>query len=256
MRITRIFTPESLSSGGELILPEPAGHHLTRVLRARVGDFLQVFDGKGHEHGAVITAIHGALVTVKVETAVVVTNESPLRITLAQGVARGERMDLIVQKATELGVADIVPVLTVRSVAKFDQTQALKKKNHWQAIAISACEQCGRAHVPPVAKPTPLSEWLARSQATTDVRLLLDSTAARSLSEQLAAPLRGADQKSVRVLIGPEGGLSQAERDAACRAGFSPVALGPRILRTETAALAALTVLQALWGDLSSPSRR
>jgi 16S rRNA (uracil1498-N3)-methyltransferase len=212
-------------------------------LRLVAGDELLLFDGCGKEVTASIAEIRGGTVHVIAAAPVAVNRESPLRLTLVQGVSRGERMDLVMQKATELGVTRLVPVMTERSVVKLDATQAAKRLQHWQGVVAAACEQSGRAWLPEVLPPQPLLKWLTQPAAEEESRFLLhpgSTTRARDLPTL----------RSATLLIGPEGGLSPQERDAALRSGFQDLSLGPRILRTETAALAALAALQAIAGDL------
>lgn len=243
MRMNRIFCDGPLASGAELLLPPAGAYHVARVLRMREGAPLAVFDGSGLEFRAEIVRVSGDDVTVRLAEQTAGAAESPLRITLLQGVSRSERMDWTLQKATELGVATIAPVLTSRSVVRLDEKQALKKQGHWRGIVIAACEQCGRAKVPHVAAPVALREHLANTRKE-GLRLVLSPSAPGSL-----AGLTSLSNK-VELLIGPEGGLDDDELVAAQKASFMPVRLGPRVLRTETAAVVALTVLQALWGDL------
>lgn len=243
MRTIRVLVPGLPAAGGAFDLPAGASAHVARVLRLVAGDELVLFDGFGQEAMASITAVRGAAVSVQAAAAMPVDRESPLRLTLVQGVSRGERMDLVMQKATELGVARLVPVLTERSVVKLDSAQAAKRLQHWQGVVAAACEQSGRAWLPEVAAPQPLLKWLAQPPAADEARFLLhpgSTTRARDLPALRAATL----------LIGPEGGLSPQEREAALLAGFQDLSLGPRVLRTETAALAALAALQAVAGDL------
>lgn len=243
MRTIRVLAPGLPAAGGAFDLPAGPAAHVARVLRLVAGDELVLFDGFGQEAMASITAVRGAAVSVQTAAAMPVDRESPLRLTLVQGVSRGERMDLVMQKATELGVARLVPVLTERSVVKLDAAQAAKRLQHWQGVVAAACEQSGRAWLPEVAAPQPLLKWLAQPPAAGEARFLLhpgSTTRARDLPALRAATL----------LIGPEGGLSPQEREAALLAGFQDLSLGPRVLRTETAALAALAALQAVAGDL------
>jgi 16S rRNA (uracil1498-N3)-methyltransferase len=209
----------------------------------REGAPLRVFDGTGGEFAAEITQVQGDKVTVRLGNQAQVPTESPLKITLVQGISRGERMDWTLQKATELGVAAIAPVLTARSVVRLDSKQAEKKQQHWHGIVVGACEQCGRARIPTVATPMTLRDYFATVRKD-GMRLVLSPTAPASLAGIASLPSK------VELLIGPEGGLDDDELVAAEKAGFMPVRLGPRVLRTETAAVVALTVLQALWGDL------
>jgi 16S rRNA (uracil1498-N3)-methyltransferase len=249
MRLTRIYVPEPLAVGNEVPLPEQAGTHLTRVLRLEEGAPLTLFNGAGGEYSATLGARHGksGRSTARVVSHDPVERESPLSITLLQGVARGERMDLIVQKATELGIARIVPVLAERSVVRVDSKQRARKQEHWQGIVIAACEQCGRNRVPIVDEPMPLGDALAKLPADS-ARALLAADAGQSLADFAA---RGA-RRPLALLIGPEGGLADNERQFAAARGFQDCRLGPRILRTETAGLAALATLQAVAGDFSA----
>jgi 16S rRNA (uracil1498-N3)-methyltransferase len=244
MRVNRIHVPGPLAAGEEVMLPRQAGEHLTRVLRMEPGATFTVFDGRGGEYAAQL-ATTGRQVSARLLRHDALERESPLILTLLQGVARGERMDLIVQKATELGVTRIVPVLTERSVVKVDVRQRTRKHEHWQAIAISACEQCGRNRIPEVAEPQGLGDALAALPADTN-RCLLAADGALPLA---SVPRGGS---GIALLIGPEGGLADGERRLARAQNFVAYRLGPRILRTETAGLAALATLQATLGDLSA----
>jgi 16S rRNA (uracil1498-N3)-methyltransferase len=243
VRLSRVFIEAPLASGAAVKLSGTAANHVMRVLRLRVGQELTLFNGSGGEFAASIASFTGSSVTVAVGAERAVERESPLQLTLAQGVSRGERMDLVMQKATELGVTHLVPVLTERSVVRLDASQAARKLSHWRAICIAACEQSGRNRPPGVVGPVMLGDFL-RSDLKSGTRLLLSP----------AAPLRIVEvprpAHSVTVLIGPEGGLTQEEQERALAAGFVGVRLGPRVLRTETAAIAALTLLQREFGDL------
>ncbi len=232
-----------MSPGSEVNLPAAGAYHVSRVLRLRAGAPLVVFDGTGGEYQAEITRVEGDAVAVKLAQHVPGTAESPLRVTLVQGVSRSERMDWTLQKATELGVNAIAPVLCARSVVRLDGKQAAKKQGHWHGIVVGACEQCGRTRVPSVATPVSLKHYLS-SVKKEGLRLVLSPSAPGSLAGLASLP------NKVELLIGPEGGLDDDELTAACNAGFMPVRLGPRVLRTETVAVVALSVLQALWGDL------
>lgn len=247
MRLTRLHVEGPLSSGRRITLAGNAASHVTRVLRLRVGAQLVLFDGSGGEYEASIDKAHGGEVTVAIGEHQGIERESPLALTLAQGVSRGERMDLVVQKATELGVTRIVPVLTERSVVRLTAQQSDRKLIHWRAITIAACEQCGRNRLPELATPVTLAQLLGaagESGAASGLRLLLSPEGSATLAG-LTRPMAAAT-----VLIGPEGGFSDAEEQAAVAAGFTAVRLGPRVLRTETAAIAALTLLQRELGDL------
>ncbi|HWZ63105.1 MAG TPA: 16S rRNA (uracil(1498)-N(3))-methyltransferase [Steroidobacteraceae bacterium] len=247
MRLTRLHVEGPLASGRRITLAGNAASHVTRVLRLRVGAQLVLFDGSGGEYEGSIDKAHGGEVTVAIGEHHALERESPLALTLAQGVSRGERMDLVVQKATELGVTRIVPVLTERSVVRLTAQQSDRKVNHWRAITIAACEQCGRNRLPELAAPVTLAQLLGGdggSGMASGMRLLLSPEGSATLAG-LMRPTAAAT-----VLIGPEGGFSDAEEQAAVAAGFTAVRLGPRVLRTETAAIAALTLLQRELGDL------
>ena len=243
MRLNRIYCGGPLASEATLLLPAAGAYHVARVLRMRAGAPLIVFDGKGNDYQAEISQVDGDAVSVRLGSQMPGIGESPLRITLVQGISRGERMDWTLQKATELGVAAVAPVLTARSVVRLDEKQAEKKQAHWQAIAVGACEQCGRSRIPTVTAPLALRNYFT-SVRKEGMRLVLSPAAPGSLAGLASLPSK------VELLIGPEGGLDDEELLAARNAGFMPVRLGPRVLRTETAAVVALTVLQALWGDL------
>lgn len=243
MRLNRIFCEGPLTTGTTVPLSSAGAYHVARVLRMRPGAPLIVFDGSGVDHQAEIVAVEGDNVTVHLRQHTPGTGESPLKISLVQGISRSERMDWTLQKATELGVTSISPVLTARSVVRLDEKQASKKQTHWRGIVIGACEQCGRSRVPAVSGPVTLRDYFA-SVRKDGMRLVLSPSAPASLAGIASLPSK------VELLIGPEGGLDDDEIAAAQKAGFMPVRLGPRVLRTETAAVVALTVLQALWGDL------
>lgn len=243
MRLTRVHLPGPLAPGGRRTIEGDAASHITRVLRLRPGDPLLLFDGTGGEHAAQIEGLRKGAVVVTVGDRSAVQRESPLHLTLAQGISRGERMDWVVQKASELGVRRIAPLLTERSVVKLDARQAQRKLEHWQAIATAACEQSGRTSIPDIAPPLPLGDFLPALDARA-TRLLLSPATGGRISD-LPAPAG-----ELLVLIGPEGGLTEAEQRAALAAGFLAVRLGPRVLRTETAAVAALALLQHRYGDM------
>lgn len=244
MRLTRVYVEGPLQPGQRHSLQGSAINHVTRVLRLRSGDTLTVFDGSGGEFPATIEDVRRDTVSVLLGAHAPVERESPLPLTLVQGISRGERMDWVVQKATELGVATIVPVFTERSVVQLDARQALKKVQHWRSIAVGACEQSGRNRLPVIAAPVPVAQFLEQLEPAAQVRLLLSPRAHQRLTAVRAA------ERGALVLIGPEGGLSDNEQESAQTHGFIPVMLGPRILRTETAAVVALSLLQQQWGDL------
>jgi 16S rRNA (uracil1498-N3)-methyltransferase len=243
MRLTRVYVDEPVIGGKHLVIQGSAANRIARVLRLRSGDPLTVFDGSGGEFGARIEEFRKEAVVVSVGEHRALDRESPLSLTLAQGISRGEKMDWIIQKATELGASRIVPMFTKRSVVRLDEKQAERKLQHWRAIACAACEQCGRNRIPELAEPVDFFDLLP-ADTSGRTRLLLSPS----------GDLRIDDLKSVgagiTVLIGPEGGLEDVEQEAALAAGFKAVRLGPRVLRTETAAIAALTVIQRYFGDL------
>ncbi|KQY49655.1 16S rRNA (uracil(1498)-N(3))-methyltransferase [Lysobacter sp. Root494] len=245
MRLTRVYVEAALSPGAELPLPEGAALHLSRVLRLAIGDECVLFNGDGHDHAARIVALDKRGVRVAIESSRVVDNESPLRITLLQGVARGEKMDLILQKATELGVTSITPLWSQRSEVKLEGERMVKRLAHWRGVVASACEQCGRARVPEIASPVVLAAALEAMPAG-GLRLILDPEG--ELAMGAMSPAAG---EHVTLAVGPEGGWSSVDRKQLRNAGFRGVRLGPRILRTETAGLAAIAALQARFGDLA-----
>ena len=242
MRLNRVHVEVPVGGRVHVDLDGTAANHVARVLRLRAGDALILFDNAGGEYAATVVSLARHAVRVAVGEYLPTQRESPLHVTLAQGISRGERMDVVVQKATELGVWRIIPLLTERTVVRLNEAQAANRLRHWRAIAIAACEQCGRNHVPEITAPMALQKFLV-SDLPDGLRLLLNPDGglrARDLPASDAATL----------LIGPEGGLSAAERTAANAAQFQGLSLGPRILRTETAALAALAIIQQQLGDL------
>ena len=243
MRTTRIFVDEPLSPGVRIALPEDAATHLVRVLRLQAGDGCVLFNGDGGDYSATIVSATKRGVEADVGARANIDNESPLRITLVQGIARGEKMDWILQKATELGVASVLPVQSDRSEVKLDGERAVKRLVHWQGVVVSACEQSGRARVPDVAAAQPLAS-VANALASTH-RFLLDPEA-----EDAIATMPAIDGTCV-LAVGPEGGWSERDRAVLEAAGFKGLRLGPRILRTETAGIAAIAALQARFGDLA-----
>jgi 16S rRNA (uracil1498-N3)-methyltransferase len=239
---TRLYCDTSLSPGAEIVLPEAAARHAVTVLRLQTGDTLRLFNGTGGEYAASLVAANKREARARLTEFHAAECESPLQITLALGISAGERMDYSLQKATELGVTAIQPLATERSVVRLAGERADKRLQHWQHVVIAACEQCGRNRVPAVAPVQKLFSYLATVDR--NKRLLM-------LSPDGPTPLKQVPFASDAVLlIGAEGGLAPAECEAAEASGFQPVSLGPRILRTETAPVAALAVLQALWGDI------
>lgn len=241
MNLPRFYCREALSPGACIDLPEPVARHAVRVLRLPPGAAMVLFDGRGGEYAAHIERIEKNRVVVMLGAWRDVERESTLTVTLVQAVQAGEKMDFTIQKAVELGVADIVPVDSRRSVTRLAGERAAKRGAHWQGVAAAACEQCGRNQVPQVAPLQKLEHWLAQP-ARPGLRLMLAPEAEHSLADLPPA-------SAVQLLIGAEGGLDPQEMRAAEQAGFQAVRLGPRVLRTETAGLAALAALQALWGD-------
>ena len=242
----RIHCPTPLASGALVDLPAGAARHV-QVLRLQPGNVITLFDGGGGEYAATITQMGRSDVRVEIGAHDPVERESPLDITLLQGVARGERMDLIVQKSTELGITRIVPVLAERSIVRVDAQQRERKREHWQAIASSACEQSGRNRVPAVSEPRSLGDAIAALPAES-ARFLLAADGEQPLT---AFALRTRGQPLV-LFIGPEGGIADNEEKFARANGFVGCRIGPRILRTETAGLAALAALQAIAGDFGT----
>ena len=228
--------------GEAVSLAEKPSHHLTKVLRLETGDPVIVFNGDGYEYPGIIVEIHAKSVAVKIQAQDQPGRESELSIELGQGVSRGERMDFVLQKSVELGVTRVTPLWTDRCQVKLDGSRLAKRLAHWTSIIHSACEQSGRTAVPQLQHPTTLASWTRLTDK--QLGLVLDPTATRNLREITPA-------RDIKLLIGPEGGLSDEEISTATGFGFIPVRLGPRILRTETAALASVTALQTLWGDMS-----
>ena len=247
MRLTRVHVDAALTPGSIVELPRETASHLAKVLRARSGDQLVLFSGDGREYAGAIESVRGARVTASVGHGADVDRESPFAITLVQSIPRGDRMDFIVQKATELGVTRIVPVLSQRSVVRLGAAQAESKAAHWRAVVVNACEQCGRNRLPIIEAPCPLIDYLGSDAAagagTRTARFVLEPDL------QATAPPEAVETLA-QIAIGPEGGFGAEELDAFRIAGFVKVRLGPRILRTETAAIAALTWLQTRFGDM------
>lgn len=242
MRFTRIYVAQKLASADIVELAPDAAAHLVKVLRAHEGDELVLFNGDGREFKGIIEKARGTRVSVAVSECVEIDRESPLGITLIQCVPRGDRMDFIVQKATELGVSRIIPVLSQRSVVRLDSAQAESKLAHWRAVAIGACEQCGRNRLPHIEAPRQLIHYLG--EPTTCLSRLVCEPDSSSSSAEVSGAM-------VEIAVGPEGGFQPAELEAFRVSGFLRVRLGPRVLRAETAALAAITWLQSRFGDMS-----
>ncbi len=239
----RFFTDSPLALNTDIQLSENAAAHATRALRLNVGDHAIVFNGDGFDYACTLTSVKKNAVTVTIIDSKPISNESPLNITLLQGISSGDRMDFTIQKAVELGVRQIQPINSQRSVVKLTHDRAEKRVEHWQNVAVSACEQSGRAFVPKVLPPLTLEGWLSQNPYNNTVRILLNPVGAKRLAE-IQKP-----DAAIELLIGAEGGLSQGEIDLATSQSFQSIVLGPRILRTETAALTAISVMQSLWGD-------
>ncbi len=243
MRIPRIYTPTPLHSGATIELDDNAFSHAVRVLRLTEGAPLILFNGEGGEYEATLCDVQKKRASAAIGMHSPRECESPLPIMLGQCISRGEKMDFTIQKAVELGVTEIVPLFSERCGVKLDKERSDKRTSHWQSIIISACEQSGRNHLPRLHAPLPLEQWLGTVEAS--CKLVLDPCASHSLP-QLPKP-----EKNLALLIGPEGGLSDAELERAIKSGFNGIRLGPRILRTETAGLVVLSSIQQLWGDLA-----
>jgi len=242
MRRSRVYTPQHLVLSGSLELEGPASHYLLRVLRLSAGDPVTLFNGNGRDYLGEICQVKRQCATVMISGSEIPENESPLKITLVQAISRGERMDYSLQKATELGVFCVQPVTSSRVEVRLDEKRQAKRQAHWQGVVVSACEQSGRAVVPEVRTPLSLHEWLSSSDGPP--RLVLDPAAATRLSGLV---LNG---DAISILVGPEGGFSTQELEDIRATGIRAVSLGPRVLRTETAGPAAISVLQAAAGDL------
>ncbi|PHR63685.1 MAG: 16S rRNA (uracil(1498)-N(3))-methyltransferase [Idiomarina sp.] len=245
MRIPRIYqTASSPWSIGEMIeLEADAANHVGRVLRMNTGQQLELFNGDGSNYAATIIESSKRSVTVQIEHIEANASESAVHIHLAQGISRGDRMDFVLQKSVELGVTEITPLFTERCGVKLNGERLLKKQQQWQKIVIAACEQSGRSKVPTVHTPVSFNQWL--TQLPEGLRLTLDPYAEKPLRDLAENP------EKLTLFIGPEGGLSDQEVTSASEHGFLPVRLGPRILRTETAALTALSIIQYQFGDLA-----
>ena len=244
MRIPRVHVDQPLGPGHEVLLPEQSGEHLARVLRLERGHPLILFNGDGCEYKATLASLAKRAVTAEVTAVQAVERESPLHLTLAQGIARGEKMDWILQKATELGVARIVPIVTERTEVKLDEERAERRVLHWTQVIAGACEQSGRTRLPQIEMPQRLDRWLTALENDAALRLALipgGEMDARSLPAMSHGAL---------LCVGPEGGFSDKDIAMLEQSRFHALRLGPRILRTETAGIAALAALQALQGDM------
>lgn len=242
MRIPRIYLDQLLTENKNCLLSDDAAHHVSKVLRMKAGQPLSLFNGRGGWFDAMITRIDKRSVEVATGAHHPDESESPLEITLVQGVSRGERMDYTLQKAVELGVKKIAPVLCEYTNVKLDEDKKQKRHEHWRKIIINACEQCGRNRIPHLAVVTDLEDWLEADR--NGLKLILHPGTSVRLSELPDTTM------NLTLLAGPEGGFSEHEVANALKQGYQTLTLGPRILRTETAALAAITACQVLWGDL------
>lgn len=242
MRVPRLHIPQGLVSGATLVVTGQPAHHVRHVLRMRSGAVLQVFDATGHEHHAVLKAVGRSDIRIEIGARIKSIAESRLRLTLAQGIARNDRMDLILQKAVELGVSRIQPLWLQRCQSRVSGERLLKRRRHWLGVVVSACEQCGRASLPELLPPADYPAWIGAQQERA-ARFMLQPDGEHTLAGS------GAPAGPVVLLVGPEGGLDAQEQSLARQAGFRGIRLGQRILRTETAALAALAAIQVLWGD-------
>ena len=242
MRIPRIFTAQPLQNGAVIALEEQASQHLLRVLRMTEGAAVELFNGHGPAHAAQIHQAGKKQALLAIGEALPARAASPLDCDIAVAVSKGDKMDWIVQKCTELGVRRISPVTSQRSDVRLDASRWQKKQQHWQQVMISACEQCGRNDLADIAPVRPLADWLAGCTAAS--RLLLDPHQAQPFSAALASP-------SLALCFGPEGGFDDDEIRLAGQHGFASVTLGPRILRAETAPLAALAIAQTWFGDFA-----
>ena len=245
MRIPRVYIDQDLRPGCEVRLPDQAGEHVARVLRLERGAALILFSGDGHEFDATLASLAKHAVTALIHGVREIDRESPLKLTLAQGIARGEKMDWILQKATELGVARIVPIVTERTEVKLDEERAERRMAHWASVIAGACEQSGRTRLPALGAPQRMDRWLGSITDTAAVRLAL-------LPEGDGTVRHFPQMDNGAILaVGPEGGFSDNDVALLKQANFHGLRLGPRILRTETAGIAALAALQAVAGDFS-----
>ena len=239
--MTRVYTSQELSAGRHIVLEHAPSQHIARVLRMRDGERLTVFNGDGNDYPCRILSV-GKSVELAVESVEPNRCESPIRVTLAQAICRGDRMDFALQKSVELGVTSIIPLITRKGKVKLDEKRQAKKQAHWQAVVVSASEQCGRSVVPVVAHPISLPDWLASGIDHNEL-LALDPLATIGVASTTA-------RKSWTLIVGPESGFDDEEIERFNRYGIARARLGPRTLRTETAAVCALSLLQSAHGDL------
>ncbi|MGB8337684.1 MAG: 16S rRNA (uracil(1498)-N(3))-methyltransferase [Burkholderiales bacterium] len=238
----RLYCPDNLSIAVRISLPDSAAHHVARVLRLRIGDTVTLFDGSGGEYAASIHELNKNQVVVDVGKFNPVERESPLRVTLAQGLSVGDKMDDTLQKAVQLGIAEFAPIDTQKSIVRLTDERAQKRLQHWRQVTLATCEQCGRNRLPQVHEVMSFNDFVVSADVKA-TRLLLSPRGESSLN-QLKKPM-----DEIILLCGPEAGFSDDEEAFAVKSGFARVRLGPRVLRTETAAVAALAAMNALWGD-------
>ena len=248
MRRPRIYSDSSLKKGKSFELDNRSDHYLRHVLRIKVGQSITVFNGDGNDYHGTIADIKRKIIQVRLDDIEPLTNtskESSLYITLVIGISKGDRMDWVVQKATELGVHNIQPLLTNRVDTKLNASREEKKIEHWESVAISACEQCGRSVLPKISHPIKIADWLSETRDTLKLVLTPSGKTLKNLNSELDH-----QPKEIDLLIGPEGGFTQEEIEAALNENYFPLSLGPRILRTETAPLVAISLMQERWGDI------
>lgn len=255
MRVSRLYTPVSLATGKLIEVDDDNGHYVRTVLRLKKDDKIILFNGHGGEYLCTVTEITRKAVLVAIEQWHDRSVESPLQVTLGLGISRGDRMDLTVQKAVELGVNRITPLLTERCVVQFKGEKRPQRLLHWQKIVQHAAEQSGRTTLPALQEVETLQNWVGQQQG---LKVFLDPYAETTLSELMPETMKTCPEpsRSVTLLTGPEGGFSDQERNIAKASGFIPVRLGARILRTETASIAALAAVQLLWGDFGKGNSR
>lgn len=241
MRIPRFYESQPMKTGEEITLSDTVVQHVSRSLRMRPGDTLRLFNGDGKEYSASLTAVEKRSARAHITDEHHPSTETDLKVSIGQTLSRGERMDFAVQKSTEMGVSHITPLFSERCEVKLPPERQQKRIHHWQQIAISACEQSGRVTPPEISSPDTLKNWIASQDA--ELKLVLHHHSEQPLQEMVRPA-------SVALLIGPEGGLTEDEVELAIQHGFKPLTLGPRVMRTETAPIAALTLLNYLWGDL------
>ena len=242
MRVSRLFVDQPLTPGACIELSEASSHYLSRVLRLQRGATLIAFNGKGCSYQAQINEVSKKSVLIGIEDQLETSPQQALQVHLGIGLSKGDRFDSVIQKATELGVGQITPLFSERCEVRLNDERLTKKQLHWQQIAVSACEQSGQNWLPAVNAAMPLGNWIDERQETVRLALHPDSQN-RFQAKQKPTTLA--------LLVGPEGGFSETEMEQATSRGFTSWQLGPRILRTETAPLAALSIIQFLWGDLS-----